>query len=374
MNKELATLTPTDEVIQSLSEKGITETLIKELVKYSGLEVEASIVNGQVVYNNDQLKKVSDARKQIKNTRVLIEKTCKSFRDVHTQINKEYSAKEKEFVNVLSPVEDALQAEEDKVENLKEQIRIEEEQKQEATFKSRVVELEDLGMQSKDFGQFYALNELKVASVDLKFMPESGYISFLNEVKEEDAKLKEVARLADEKAKAEAAELQRVKDAQEAEAKRLEAIAKEQADKQRQIEEAQARIDAEKKRIADEKEAAEQAKVREQELIKAREEARVKAIADEKARVERERIAAEEKAKADEAARIEAERKAVEKAARKEARKPDVQKLKDFSVSITGIVSPELKSPEADAILSHAVLQLKKVSEFIEQEIEKLNN
>ncbi len=145
MNKELATLTPTDEVIQSLSEKGITETLIKELVKYSGLEVEASIVNGQVVYNNDQLKKVSDARKQIKNTRVLIEKTCKSFRDVHTQINKEYSAKEKEFVNVLSPVEDALQAEEDKVENLKEQIRIEEEKKQEEVFKSRVVELSGYG-------------------------------------------------------------------------------------------------------------------------------------------------------------------------------------------------------------------------------------
>lgn len=372
MNKELATLTPTDEVIQSLSEKGITETLIKELVKYSGLEVEASIVNGQVVYNNDQLKKVSDARKQIKNTRVLIEKTCKSFRDVHTQINKEYSAKEKEFVNVLSPVEDALQAEEDKVENLKEQIRIEEEQKQEATFKARVVELEALGMQSKDFGQFYTLNELKVASVDLKFMPESGYIAFLNEVKEEDAKMKEVARLAEEKAKAEAAELQRIKDAQEAEAKRLEAIRKEQAEKLRQIEEAQARIDAEKKRIADEKEAAERAKQHDIELAKAREAAAEKAVAEEKLRVERERIAAEEKAKADEAARIEAERKAAEKAAKKEARKPDIQKLKDFADAITAIVSPELKSEEATKILNDAVLRLSQISQTIKSQTETL--
>lgn len=340
MNKELATLTPTDEVIQSLSEKGITETLIQELVKYSGLEVEASIVNGQVVYNNDQLKKVSDARKQIKNTRVLIEKTCKSFRDVHTQINKEYSAKEKEFVNVLSPVEDALQAEEDKVESLKEQIRIEEEQKQEAVFKARVIELEALGMQSKDFGQFYTLNELKVASVDLKFMPESGYIAFLTEVKAEDKKVKEVARLAEEKSKAEAAELQRIKDAQEAEAKRLDAIAKEQAEKLKQIEEAQARIDAEKKRIADEKEAAEKAKQLEEALIKAREEAREKAIADEKARVERERIAAEEKAKADEAARIEAEKEA-------ELSKTDKQRYDDYVLDVKNSVNYYTSSQDA---------------------------
>lgn len=371
-NAELATLTPTDEVIQSLSEKGITETLIQELAKHSELTVDAKIDNGQVVYNADQLKKVTEARKLIKNTRVAIEKTCKSFRDVHTAINKEYSAKEKEFVSVLEPVEIFLLEEENKVEALKQQLRDEEEKQQHNTFCARVIELEGLGMQSKEFGQSYVLNDLKVSSVDLKFMPESGYKSFLFEVMAEYEKEQErLAKIEAEK-KAEEERLVKIKEEQEAEAKRLEAIAKEQAEKQRQIDEAQARIDAEKKRIEDEKLAAEQAKIREQELEAARVEAAAKAKKEAEEKAERERIASEEKAKAEELARIEAEKKAAEKEARRIARMPDKKKLIEYSQLLLNIPSPELKSTEAAAILADAEKQIGEVFEKLIKQIETL--
>jgi len=188
-----------------------------------------------------------------------------------------------------------------------------EEKKQEDAFRARVTELEKFGVQSKEFGQIYVLNEIKVSATDLKLMPDANYRTFLFGVMNEYQKITEAAEALEAAKKAEEERLAKVKQEQEAEAKRLEVIAKEQAEKLRQIEEAQSRIDAEKKRIADEKEAAERAKQHDIELAKAREAAAEKAVADEKARVERERIAAEEKAKADEAARIEADKKVAEK-------------------------------------------------------------
>lgn len=371
-NAELATLTPTDEVIQSLSEKGITETLIQELAKHSDLTVDAKIENGQVIYNADQLKAVSDARKKIKNTRVLIEKTCKSFRDVHTAINKEYSAKEKEFVSVLEPVEIFLLEEENKVEALKQQLRDEEEKQQHNTFCARVIELEGLGMQSKEFGQSYVLNDLKVSSVDLKFMPESGYKSFLFEVMAEYEKEQDrLARIEAEKKEAEEV-LRKQKEEQQQEALRLEGIRREQEAKEKQIAEAAAKLEAEKKAIEDAKRKEEEGKQREIELQKAREEAAEQAKKDAEAKAERERIAAEEKAKAEEAARIEAEKKAAEKEARRIARMPDKKKLIEYSQLLLNIPSPELKSTEAAAILADAEKQIGEVFEKLIKQIETL--
>lgn len=361
MSTQLATLTPTDEVIQSLSEKGITETLIQELAKSKHLTVDAKIDNGQVVYNADQLKAVSEARKKIKNTRVLIEKTCKSFRDVHTAINKENSAKEKEFVSVLSPVETFLLEEENKVEALKQQLRDEEEKQQHNTFCARVIELEGLGMQSKEFGQSYVLNDLKVSSVDLKFIPESGYLAFLNEVKAEHQK--EVDRLAQIEAEKKEAEeiLRKQKEEQQQEALRLEGIRREQEAKEKQIAEAAAKLEAEKKAIEDAKRKEEEAKQREIELKKIREEEAEKA-----------RVAADEKAKADELARIEAKKRAAEKEARRIARMPDKKKLIEYSQLLLNIPSPELKSTESAAILADAEKQIGEVFEKLIKQIETL--
>lgn len=368
----VAVITPTDEVVKSLAEKGITQTLITELAKHKDLTVDVKIESGNVIYNQEQFKAVSEARKKIKSTRVLIEKTCKSFRDVHTAINKEYSAKEKEFVSLIEPVEALLLNEETKVEQAKEKVRQEEAEKEERLFKARVLELEALGMQSKEFGAKYTLDELSVQSVDLRYMPEGGYQSFLSEVKAENEKIKEATRLALEKAKAEAAEFQKQKEAQEAEAKRLEEIRLEQERKEKLIAESQARIDAEKKRIADEKQAAEQAKIREQELVKAREEAAAKAIQDEKEKVERERIAAEAKAKQEAFDKAEAERKAKEKEERRIARMPDKKKLAEFINKIPANTPLDLKTIEGKNIHELADQLLNEVIEKLNKEIETL--
>lgn len=371
-NAELATLTPTDEVIQSLSEKGITETLIQELAKHSELTVDAKIDNGQVVYNADQLKKVTEARKLIKNTRVAIEKTCKSFRDVHTAINKEYSAKEKEFVSVLEPVETFLLEEENKVEALKQQLRDEEEKQQHNTFCARVLELEALGMQSVEFGAAYQSENNRISSVDLKFMPEIGYKSFLFEVMAEYEKEQErLARIEAEKKEAEEV-LRKQKEEQQQEALRLEGIRREQEAKEKQIAEAAAKLEAEKKAIEDAKRKEEEAKQREIELQKAREEAAEQAKKDAEAKAERERIAAEEKAKADELVRIEAEKKAAEKEARRIARMPDKKKLLEYAYYLLAAPIPELKSEEAGKIMSDAYARVKQLSETIKSQTETL--
>lgn len=352
----VAVITPKDKVIKALAEKGITENLIAEIAKYDKLKVTASIDEaGNVLSNKEQLKEVTEAWRKVRDTEVLIKDLCKEQRDEWTALSRENLALQNAWVAITNPVKNYLAEQKALPENLKKQYDAEQVVKQEEAFKARVIELEALGIQSKDFGNFYALNDLSIASVDLKFMPESGYQSFLNQVKDEAAKIKaEEDRIAAEK-KAEEDRIAKVKAEQEAEAKRLDAIAKEQAEKQRQIEESQARIDAEKKRIADEKQAAEQAQIREQELIKAREEARVKAIQDEKERVERERIAAEAKAKADEAARIEAEKKAAELAAKKEARKPDKKRLTEWLAALNLNTPPAMKTEEGENVRNELI-------------------
>lgn len=372
MSTELVTLSKSDEVIQSLEKNGITQTLINELAKHKDLTVDVKVENGQVIYNAEQLKIVSEKRKLIKNTRVIVEKVFKGQRDQWTALSKENRADELKVVGVLSPVEEALELQEKKVEEAKAQVKKEQDEKDEAIFKNRVLELQELGMVSKDFGITYVLNEISVAASELKYFPEGGYKALLAEVEAEKERLAKIQAEETAAKKAEEERLAKIKEEQEAEAKRLEAIAKEQAEKQRLIDEAQARIDAEKKRIEDEKLAAEQAKIREQELEAARVEAAAKAKKEAEEKAERERIEAEEKAKAEELARIEAEKKAAEKEARRIARMPDKKKLLEFADSITAIVSPELKSEEATKILNDAVLRLSQLSQTIKSQTETL--
>jgi hypothetical protein len=418
MTNQIATIKPSDEVIKSLSEKGITGTLIEELKKFTGLTVDASINNGTVIFNKDQLDAVSEARKKIKQTRVLIENTCKSMRDEHTKINREISAKEDEMVDVLEPIEKALMAEEKKVEALKQQVRDDEEKAKEQIFRNRVTELEKVGFNSKDFGLKYEAMDQSISTAELRAIDDAMFTNVLKVATE--AFNHEQARLA-------AAEQQRV-EAEKKLKEDQEKAAAEQArlDEQRIAQEKKEQeLRAEAARIEHEKELALQQKIisRHNQLSaiglhfdglfsheyseassirvkhadvdhvsdgvfssmlnllkdKVEKQRAIDAEAERK-RIEQEKAEAAEQARLDEIARAkkeaedkaEQERIAAEQAAKKELRKGDKKKLNELAQRIINIEYPELKSPEANSILNEAITQLKKVADYVTTETKNL--
>jgi len=156
----------------------------------------------------------------------------------------------------------------------------------------------------------------------------------------EAEKKAEEERIAKEKAEAEAREQQRL----ENERLKAEAEAKE-----KQFAEERAKAEAERKELEE----------------KARKE---KAVAEAKLKAEREakeKLEAELKAKAE--AKEAAELKAKQDAERKAKAAPDKAKLNDFAKMLDELVLPELKSEEANKVLSDAKTLLAKVSNFIRE-------
>lgn len=128
------------------------------------------------------------------------------------------------------------------------------------------------------------------------------------------------------------------------------------------------RIEAEKKaeeeRIAKEKAEAEarEQQILENERLKAETEAKEKLEAELKAKAE-----AEQKAKREAEAKEAAELKAKQDAEKKAKAAPDKAKLNDFAKMLDELVLPELKSEEANKVLSDAKTLLAKVSNFIRE-------
>lgn len=130
----------------------------------------------------------------------------------------------------------------------------------------------------------------------------------------------------------------------------------------------QAKIEAEKKaeaeRIAKEKaEAEERERIRiENKRLKAEAEAKEKQLAEERAKAE-----AERKARKEAEAKVIAEQKAKALLEKKAKAAPDKAKLNDFAKMLDELTLPELKSEEANKVLSDAKTLLQKVSTFIRE-------
>ena len=143
---------------------------------------------------------------------------------------------------------------------------------------------------------------------------------------------------------------------------------------------------AEEERIAKEKAEAEARKQLrlENERLKAEAEAKEKQLAEERAKAEAERKVLEEKARKEKAAaeaklkaereakakleaKIAAELKAKQDAEKKAKAAPDKVKLNDFAKMLDELTLPELKSEEANKVLSDAKTLLAKVSNFIRE-------
>lgn len=166
-----------------------------------------------------------------------------------------------------------------------------------------------------------------------------------------------------EKEKAENAERERIR--KENERLKAEAEAKE-----KQFAEERVKAEAERKKI---EEAAKKEREESERKLKAEQEkARIEAekAAEEKAKLEAEikaKAEAEEKARKEADAKIIAEQKAKEVAEKKAKNAPDKIKLIELSAQIEALNMPEIKSEEAQKILSDVKILLSKVSVFIRE-------
>jgi len=160
-----------------------------------------------------------------------------------------------------------------------------------------------------------------------------------------------------EKEKAEIAERERIR--KENERLKAEAEAKE-----KQLAAERAKAEADRKEIEEKSK-----KEREESERKLKAEQEKSRIEAEKAKAEKDKLEAELKAEAD---RKENERKAKEAAEKKAKNAPDKEKLLEIARNIDNIVIPEIKSEEAQKILSDVKTLLSKVSGFIREKSETI--
>ena len=298
-------------------EYNITDAVIAEMKSiYMGLTITD-------LDDKEQFDAVHSARMTVKGKRVEVEKRRKELKADALAWGKKVDGKAKEIFEKLEPIETHLDREEKKFTDEKKRVKEEADRLEREKIEKRVADL-------AEFGATYPF--FTVAAWD--------------ETEYENALL-----LAMEKHEAEQKRLAEEKAARKAESERLEKLRLEMDEKQRVIDEANAKAAAEKASLEAEKKAFEDEKRKEQDR-KDREafELRAKAdaaIAAEKAEKERQEQAVWE-------AKQKAEAEAAKKA-RQEALKPDKEKLIGYAEAILALSIPEVVSDEARVVREYAL-------------------
>lgn len=247
-------LAPDQEVQLSLQEKGITDTLIQELKQFSGLKNKSVIdENGNYIEDKEGLKQITESRIKIKNTRVLIEKTCKAFRDVNTAKNRLISAKEDEFVKAISPIEKELAEQEKISDDLKAEIERKKEQERKAVFDTRCKTLIEHGAVYDVISHAFVTtdNTVTVSESELLYMEPEHFSKVTDQFSA--VHIAHLLKLEEEKAakKAEQDAIKKQRLENEAKEKELKAIQDEQDRKAKELQDQQDKINAENKRVED---------------------------------------------------------------------------------------------------------------------------
>lgn len=350
-------------VEQELKKFDVVESKLQELAEAGrGLKI-SSIDDKQGIEN------VKRARINIKNERVRIEKKGKELRDEANKFNKAVLAKEKEYLAIIIPVENELQAEENKIEQEKQRIEAERKEAEQKKIQDRIIKMAAVG---------YVIDYNRAASLS-----DADFALELNDATNQyNAEQK---RIADEKesARIESERLAEVAKQQDAERNRLAAeaarIREEQDRKQREIELAEQKlrleqeaVERERKQQIEHQEQLRLAAEREQKLKEENErklkEAAEKAEADRLAAIEAERL----RIKKEQADKLERERLAEIERKRQIDLAPDKEKLLLLAKSIDSFELPALSMPEAEKIINDVRGLLGKVSAYINQQISKL--
>lgn len=261
-------------------------------------------------------KRVHEARMIVKNSRVGVEKTRKKLKEDSLAWGKMVDGEARRLTALLEPIESHLEAEEEAYEKERERIKREAAEAKQRKLQARVDAMQ----------RYRAVCDLKTLSE----MEDGEFDIALQKAMQEDARRREIEA-------EQAAERKRIEEeqaaARKAEADRLAA----EAEERRLAAEARLAAEREAQRLESERIAAERA-----ELERQRKE---QAERERAAQAERDRIAAEERRAAEDKARAEqdAEEDAIENA-RREAIRPDREKLLAVVDAIRAITVPEVSA------------------------------
>jgi len=308
-------------------------------LKISGLE------------DKEGYEKVHLARMDVKTRRVSVTKRGKELREDAVKFQKSVIAEEKRIIYLLSPIEDHLGDEESRVDEEKARIKAEADFQEAARIQARVNILFSLGCRFD--GMSYSYGNLIAPQALVKTCSDEQFETFCSVIRE-----------AIEKEAEQKAEDERLR---KEEAERLAKIAKEQeAERQRLAKEAKALQD-EKDRLEREKKAAEDAKIREEQTkVRAAEMEKAKAEAAEKAMKE-----TEERLKRETEARIAKEEAARVRAAKKDARRPDKERLIAYIDSIS-VPQITMKTEDGNTALMDILTILEKAIAEMRLRVEQL--
>lgn len=276
---------------------------------------------------------VHNARMIVKGKRILVEKKRKELNESAKTYISSVNKEAQRITDLLSPIEDHLEGEETRIEQARETLKREAEERENQRIQDRINKVAAYG---------YAVDYSEI-----KGMTDIAFADLLEQARiehEKDLAAKaEAKRLADEEAeklKEERAKLNVIRAEQERiakwqlyEANILKAeqvrIQKEQEAREKAIKTEQDKIDAEKKAI---------------ELQKQKEEqARLKLIEDQKREAEQ---------------KIENERLAKEAIEREKALAPDREKIQDFVIMLKGLKYPTVKEDEAKKIVTGSKIRI----------------
>ena len=260
--------------------------------------------------DKEGLRKVHDARMVIKSKRVEVEKKRKELKASSLAFGLAVDGEAKRITRLLLPIETYLENEESIVEKEKERLLLEAEQKEkEIIEKQKRAEEERIALIKKEL---------------------------------------------------------------DAERERQAEVARKQSEAEEKIKAEQKKIEDEKRLIAETKLKEEQEKKRLTDLEKAKQEAAEKARIETENRIKREAEEKEARERLVELEKLQAEREAELEAKRKEALKPDKEKLLNFAKTIDTLEIPKVSNSEIAKIIGNVRVNLGRISHYLISEANKL--
>lgn len=263
LTDELTITVDPEKINNELVKQNITEQVLAEMkenfmvLKIAGLD------------DKEGYKKVEEARKLCKNTRILATKICKNGREAAIAEQKAWIAKEKDVVARISEMEEYLESQTKVIDDEKAKIKAQKEAEEQERLQTRIANLNKCRMEFN--GVEYRLGpELIITATEVKLMDDFTFAGFYAKVEAEFNRLEAIRIEEEKKAKERAEELaaqeeklkkereefeakqaefakkeQEAKDKAEAEAKK---IAEQQAEFERKAAEEKAALEAEKKK------------------------------------------------------------------------------------------------------------------------------
>jgi hypothetical protein len=187
--------------------------------------------------DKEGFEKVHSARMIVKDKRVNVEKVRKELKADAITYGKAVDEEAKRITGLLEPIETHLSKEEQKIEDEKKRIREEEEQKAKEKIENRQKLLLACDMKFEITG--YKSPTIYISNEEIVKLSDEDFDLRYQIIKSEHEKLAAEKAEADRLAKEEADRLERQRKDQEAEAARLEAIGKEQEEKEKKLKDEQ---------------------------------------------------------------------------------------------------------------------------------------